>query len=219
MSKPRRIEVKKNILAKNDNLANENRTMLRDHNVTTFNFMSSPGSGKTSLLVRTIFDLREKLNIVVIEGDQQTDNDAKRIMETGVPVVQLNTVNACHLDADMTRKALDQLDLDETDILFIENVGNLVCPASYDLGEEMKIALLSVTEGEDKPAKYPKMFRESSILLITKTDLAPYVEFDIDKCIGYAKAVNPKIETIALSAKTGDGMDEWYRCITELTRE
>lgn len=213
---PRVLEIKKDILAKNDEGAKRNRGVFADRDVVALNFVSSPGAGKTSLLVKTITDIKEKFSITVLEGDQSTSNDARRIAETGVDVTQINTVSACHLDASMIEKALHDIDLSPVDFLFIENVGNLVCPASYDLGELMKIALVSVTEGDDKPEKYPKMFRMSQVLLITKTDLLPHVDFDVKKCIAHARIANPDIKAITLSSKTGVGLDEWYSFLTSL---
>ncbi|VAX18533.1 [NiFe] hydrogenase nickel incorporation-associated protein HypB [hydrothermal vent metagenome] len=204
------ITIKKDILAKNDELADENRNRLKEAGILAMNLVSSPGAGKTSLLVKTLNDIGNKARFAVIEGDQETDNDAKKIEATGVPVTQINTISACHLDAAMMKKALDTLNLDSIDTLFIENVGNLVCPASYDLGEKIKVALMSVTEGEDKPLKYPKMFRVSSALIITKTDLLPYVDFDIAKATDYALKINPKLKVFKVSAKSGDGLLELY---------
>ncbi len=204
------ITIKKDILAKNDELADENRKRLKEAGILAINLVSSPGAGKTSLLVRTLNEIGNKARFAVIEGDQETDNDAKKIEATGVPVTQINTISACHLDAGMMRKALDTFDLDSIDTLFIENVGNLVCPASYDLGEKMKVALMSVTEGEDKPLKYPKMFRVSSALVITKTDLLPYVDFDITAATDYALKINPDLKVFKVSAKSGDALLELY---------
>lgn len=205
------LEIRKNVLAKNDETARENREYFLSKGLTALNFVSSPGAGKTSLLVRTINDLKTRVKFAVIEGDQQTDNDAKKIEQTGAQVVQINTVSSCHLDADMIKKSLGSLDMDGAKYLFIENVGNLVCPASYDLGEMMKVAVMSVTEGEDKPVKYPKMFRVSSALVITKTDLLPYLDFDVEMAVDYALKINPAIRVFKVSVKNGDGLEDWYK--------
>jgi hydrogenase nickel incorporation protein HypB len=211
------LEIRKNVLAKNDEIARENREFFRSRGLTALNFVSSPGAGKTSLLVRTINDMKTGVKFAVIEGDQQTDNDAKKIEQTGAPVIQINTVSSCHLDADMVKKSLGSLDMDGAKYLFIENVGNLVCPASYDLGEMMKVAVMSVTEGEDKPVKYPKMFRVSSALVITKTDLLPYLDFDVKMAVDYALKVNPAIRVFKVSVKNGDGLADWYKFLLTLS--
>ncbi|OZG72922.1 hydrogenase accessory protein HypB [Hahella sp. CCB-MM4] len=214
------LEVEQSILSKNDRFAADNRQRLKAHNVASFNLVSSPGSGKTSLLVRTIEQLRDKAGIAVIEGDQQTELDATRIRETGAPAIQINTGKGCHLDAHQIGHALDHWDLDSVDLIFIENVGNLVCPAAFDLGETARVAVLSVTEGEDKPLKYPDMFYGSDLMLINKIDLLPYVDFDVAKSIEYARRINPDIEVIQLSAKTGEGMTEWTRwCLQHLEKD
>lgn len=211
------LEMRKNVLAKNDEIAHENREFFRSKGLAALNFVSSPGAGKTSLIVRTINDLKSRVKLAVIEGDQQTDNDAKKIEQTGAQVVQINTVSSCHLDADMIKKSLGSLDMDGAKYLFIENVGNLVCPASYDLGEMMKVAVMSVTEGEDKPAKYPKMFRVASALVITKTDLLPYLDFDVDMAVDYALKVNPAIRVFKVSVKSGEGLEDWYNFLLTLS--
>jgi len=174
------------------------------------NLVSSPGSGKTTILERTLADLGKELSFAVLEGDQQTANDAERIAATGVPVKQINTGAGCHLDAHMVGHGVDAFDLAATDILMIENVGNLVCPASFDLGEDHKVAVLSVTEGEDKPLKYPHMFRAADLLLINKIDLLPHLRFDLEKCKTFARQVNPGIEILELSCQSGEGMEAWY---------
>ncbi len=207
---PKIIEVKKNVLAKNDEIAARLRAAYAEAGVTVINLVSSPGAGKTSLLVRTLTDLSKRFSCAVVEGDQRTANDADRIAATGVPVVQINTLSACHLDASMVEAALPEIDLSGLDFLFIENVGNLVCPAGYDLGEAMKVVVMSTTEGEDKPVKYPKMFRVSSALLLTKTDLLPYLDFDADAAVACAASVNPALHPMRVSVKTGDGLDDWY---------
>ncbi|MGB7380514.1 MAG: hydrogenase nickel incorporation protein HypB [Rivularia sp. (in: cyanobacteria)] len=205
------ISLEQNILAKNDLIAAQNRGWFKGRNILALNLMSSPGSGKTTLLTRTINDLKSKLTISVIEGDQETINDAKKIEATGCKVVQINTGTGCHLDALMVEKGLQQLNPGIDSVVMIENVGNLVCPALFDLGEQVKVAILSVTEGEDKPIKYPHIFRASNVMIITKIDLLPYVQFDVEKCIEYARQVNPDMRIFQVSAITGDGLDDWYR--------
>lgn len=205
----RLIEVEKSLLSKNNHYAEHNRKRLASTNTTAFNLVSSPGSGKTSLLTATINALKARFSLAVIEGDQQTDQDAKRIRQTGAQAIQINTGKGCHLDAHAIGHALEDIDLTANDFVMIENVGNLVCPAAFDLGEKSKIVVLSVTEGEDKPLKYPDMFHAASLMLINKMDLHPYVDFDLDTCIDYARRINPTIEVICLSAKTGDGLKEW----------
>lgn len=205
------ISLEQNILAKNDLIAAQNRGWFKGRNILALNLMSSPGSGKTTLLTRTINDLKNQLTISVIEGDQETINDAKKIEATGCKVVQINTGTGCHLDALMVEKGLQQLNPSLDSVVMIENVGNLVCPALFDLGEQAKVAILSITEGEDKPIKYPHIFRASNVMIITKIDLLPYVQFNIEKCIEYAREVNPDIEIFQLSAITGEGLDDWYR--------
>lgn len=205
----RMIEVEQNLLSKNDHFAALNRIKLNQQNIVAFNLVSSPGSGKTSLLTRTIDDLNKKCGIAVIEGDQQTDNDAERIRKAGAQAIQINTGKGCHLDAHAVGHAIEKLSLQNTSLLFIENVGNLVCPAAFDLGERAKVVVLSVTEGDDKPLKYPDMFRASKLMLINKIDLLPYVDFDPDLTIEYARRINPDIAVILLSAKTGEGFEQW----------
>jgi hydrogenase nickel incorporation protein HypB len=205
----RRVSVEQDILAKNDAYAAANRARLAERHIFTLNLVSSPGSGKTTLLCKTIEALKGKRDIAVIEGDQQTSNDAERIRATGAPAVQINTGKGCHLDAHMVGRALDELPLKNGSLLMIENVGNLVCPAAFDLGEAHKVVILSVTEGEDKPLKYPDMFRAADLMLLNKCDLLPHLTFDVDQAIDYARRVNPKIEVIRVSATTGEGMGEW----------
>jgi len=205
----RRIQVERNILAKNDALAADNRAFFTGHNILALNLVSSPGSGKTTLLVRTIESLKGRVVIAVIEGDQQTDNDAERIRATGAPAVQINTGKGCHLDAEMVGHALDDLPPLDGGVLFIENVGNLVCPAAFDLGEAAKVVVLSVTEGEDKPLKYPDMFRAARLLLLNKCDLLPHLSFDIELAESHARRVNPDIRIIRISATSGEGMNDW----------
>lgn len=204
------VALEQEVLAKNNRLAERNRGWLEGRNILALNLVSSPGSGKTSLLERTLSDLKGEIPIGVVEGDQETANDAERIAATGCKSVQINTGTGCHLEADMIAQALKQLDPPMDSLVMIENVGNLVCPALFDLGEAAKVAILSVTEGADKPIKYPHMFRASQLMIINKTDLLPYVDFDVDACIDYARRVNPDIEVLQVSATTGDGMGNWY---------
>lgn len=208
-SQSRLVEIEKNILAKNDGYAAENRAAFAERGVLALNLVSSPGAGKTTLLVKTIAALKASAPVAVIEGDQETANDAERIRAAGAPAVQINTGKGCHLDGHMVGHAVEHLEVAEGAILFIENVGNLVCPAGFDLGEAAKVVLLSVTEGDDKPLKYPDMFAASALMLVTKSDLAPYVDFDIARCIANARRVNPAIEAVTLSSKSGDGFDAW----------
>lgn len=217
LSQSRMVQIETDILARNDSYARANRDHLGQHGILALNLVSSPGSGKTTLLTATIGLLHPDLPVAVIEGDQQTSNDADRIRSTGVPAVQINTGKGCHLDAHMVAHALDDLQPADGSIVFIENVGNLVCPAAFDLGEAHKVAILSVTEGEDKPIKYPDMFYAADLMILNKVDLLPHLDFDVDRCEAFARAVNPQIEIIHLSA-TGDvGMDTWCNWIrTEL---
>ncbi|WP_414543617.1 hydrogenase nickel incorporation protein HypB [Nostoc sp. CCY0012] len=209
------ISLEEDILAKNNLIAAQNRGWFKGRNILALNLMSSPGAGKTTLLTRTINDLKNQLSISVIEGDQETVNDAKKIQETGCKVVQINTGTGCHLDASMIDRGLQQLNPPLDSIVMIENVGNLVCPALFDLGEQAKVVILSVTEGEDKPIKYPHMFRASEIMVLTKIDLLPYVQFDVQKCIEYARQVNPQMQIFQVSATTGEGLDNWYAWLRE----
>lgn len=208
--KSRTVQVEIDVLARNAETAVRNRVYFERENILALNLVSSPGSGKTTILERTIRDLHDQLTMAVIEGDQQTMRDAERISATGVDVVQVNTGTGCHLDGDMVHKALHQLDLQHDSVLFIENVGNLVCPALFDLGEAAKVVIISVTEGEDKPQKYPHMFRAATLCLINKIDLLPYLNFDMDACRNFARQVNPDLEFIEVSAQTGEGMESWY---------
>lgn len=207
----REILLERDILEKNNQLARHNREHFAEQHIFSVNLVSSPGSGKTSLLERTLKDLKDELKFYVIEGDQQTMNDANRIAATGVPAVQINTGKGCHLDADMVHRALHQLKPASSSVVFIENVGNLVCPALFDLGESVRVAIISVTEGDDKPLKYPDMFASSDLCLINKIDLLPYVNFDVHKAKQYARQVNPRLNFLELSATTGEGMSKWYR--------
>jgi len=206
----RTIRVEEDLLAKNNRLAAGNRQLFTSSHLLVLNLVSSPGSGKTSLLERTLADLKRRFNFSVLEGDQQTTNDADRIAATGVPVKQLNTGAGCHLDAHMVGHGVENFDLAETDILMIENVGNLVCPAAFDLGEDHKVTVLSVTEGEDKPLKYPQMFQASDLMLINKIDLLPHINFDLEQCKAFARQINPQIEIMELSCHSGAGMQQWY---------
>ncbi len=204
------IALEQAIMQKNDALAERNRAWFAGREILALNLVSSPGSGKTTILERTIIDNKNKTNIYVIEGDQQTANDAQRIKDSGAPAVQINTGTGCHLEADMVMEGVKTLKPKPGSVIMIENVGNLVCPALFDLGEAVKVAILSVTEGEDKPIKYPHMFQASDVMLLNKIDLLPHLNFDVEKCLDYARQVNPHIKIIQLSAKTGEGMDEWY---------
>ena len=207
----RTIEVRERVMAKNDELAAGVRARLRAAGVPTFNLVSSPGSGKTLLLERTLADLGRELDIAVITGDVQTQNDADRLARHTDRLVQAVVTNgACHLDARQVTTALDAIDLAATDLLFIENVGNLVCPASWDLGEDAKVVLFSVTEGEDKPAKYPKMFREARVCVLTKMDLLPHVPFGVERAVLTARQINPELQFLFSSAVREGGMEEWY---------
>jgi hydrogenase nickel incorporation protein HypB len=208
------IDVRERVMAQNDAIAAEVRRRLDDAGVPSLNLMSSPGSGKTLLLERTLADLSSSLRIATVVGDVQTQNDADRLARHTARLVQaVVTGGACHLDARQVSAALDAVDLDDTDLVFVENVGNLVCPASWDLGQTANVVLFAVTEGEDKPLKYPKMFQRSRYALITKTDLLPYLDFDVHRAIGYLRDVNPDIEILLTSARTGEGLDSWYEVL------
>jgi len=209
MSQARMVKIERDILAKNDRYADENRQHLSEHGVFALNLVSSPGSGKTTLLVKTIEMLRGKLPITVIEGDQQTDHDAERIRATGVPAIQINTGKGCHLDAHMVGHAIQQLPILDNSLLFIENVGNLVCPSGFDLGEAHKVVILSVTEGEDKPLKYPDMFHAADLMMLNKCDLLQHLTFDVELAIEYAHRIHPAMPVIQISATQGSGMQEW----------
>ena len=214
LSQGRMVQIEQDILAKNNQYAESNRRWLNAKGILALNLVSSPGSGKTTLLTRTINDLKSDLKMAVIEGDQQTSNDADRIRATGAKALQINTGKGCHLDGHMVGHALQSLEPDPESILFIENVGNLVCPAAFDLGEAHKVAILSVTEGEDKPLKYPDMFYAADIMLLNKIDLLPYIEFDVEKCIEYARRVNPRIKVLQVSATSGEGLEAWYQWLS-----
>ncbi len=213
LTQERTIRIERDILAKNDAYAEQNRMRFRESLTFAINFVSSPGSGKTALLVRTITDLRDRWPIAVIEGDQQTSHDAERIRATGVRAVQINTGKGCHLDAHMVGHALDHLPAAAGGLLFIENVGNLVCPAAFDLGEASRVVVLSVTEGEDKPLKYPDMFAASDLMLLNKSDLLPHLDFDVGACMAAALRVNPSIQIFTVSARTGEGLAAFYAWI------
>jgi len=215
ISPSRILRIEQDILSKNNAYAADNRGYFKQHGMLALNLVSSPGSGKTTLLTRTLEHLKAEFCQAVIEGDQQTLLDAERIRATGVNAVQINTGKGCHLDAHMVGHALETLKPEDNSLLFIENVGNLVCPASFDLGEAHKVVILSVTEGEDKPLKYPDMFNAAGLMLLNKTDLLPYLQFDVDQCIAYAQRVNPGIKILQVSATTGEGMQAWYAWLRE----
>lgn len=204
------VLVGQDLLAKNNLLAERNRGYFEARHITAINLVSSPGSGKTSLLEKTIHALKNEISFFIIEGDQQTMLDADRIQKTGAPVIQINTGNGCHLDAVMVNRAVKELEPSDHSLLLIENVGNLVCPSLFDLGESKRVVIVSTTEGEDKPLKYPNMFRTSHLCVINKTDLLPYVDFQTEKAIAYALQVNPHLEFIELSVKSGHGMELWF---------
>ncbi|MBQ4212503.1 MAG: hydrogenase nickel incorporation protein HypB [Selenomonas sp.] len=203
------IKVIKNILGENDRLAAENQAMFQDKKVFVLNFMGSPGAGKTSVLEKTMERLKDKIKMAVIEGDLFTSKDAERIDKYGVPVIQINTAGGCHLDANMVQKTVREMNLDELDLLVVENVGNLVCPAEFPVGEDARAVVLSVTEGDDKPLKYPLMFKESEIALINKVDLAPYCNFNMDSAKQDITSLHPGIEVLEVSCTKGDGLDRW----------
>lgn len=203
------VEVKTNVLAKNDAIASSLQQIFKEKHIFVFNLMGSPGAGKTSLLEATLQDLAKDYNVAVIEGDLFTSKDAERIHALGVPVIQINTVGGCHLDANMIQDAISDLDLDALDMIIIENVGNLVCPAEFDIGEAVKVTVLSVTEGEDKPLKYPLIFKESKAILLNKIDLIPYVPFDKEKAIKDIRNLNPQGQVFEISCTVKDGLVPW----------
>lgn len=205
-----KIPVVKNVLDANDRIAQENRALFDAKGIYVINLMSAPGAGKTTLVEKTILALKDTYRIAVIEGDIQDTYDADRVAALGIPAVQINTGGGCHLDGNMIREALAGLDLDAIDLLIVENVGNLVCPAEFKVGENAKVMLLSTPEGADKPAKYPLMFQESSVLLINKIDLMPYVDFDRDKALKDARAINQDLTIFEVSCRTGDGLEQWF---------
>ena len=204
------IPVVRNVLEANAKMADHVRRLLGDRGILTLNLISSPGAGKTALLERTLADLSGEFRMAVVEGDLQTDNDARRVAATGAQAVQINTDGGCHLDSNMVLSALESLDLDGVDILFIENVGNLVCPVEFDCGEDAKIALLSVTEGDDKPEKYPLLFNLAKALVLNKTDLLPYVDFSVERARKFATKLNENLDVFEVSCRTGDGLAAWY---------
>ena len=205
------VALEARVLAKNDALGARNRAWFLGREILALNLVSSPGAGKTTLLERTIRDLGRELDLHVIEGDQATDADGARIRAAGAPAVQVNTGTGCHLEADMVARGLAELKPGAGAVLMIENVGNLVCPALFDLGERAKVAILSVTEGDDKPAKYPHMFRAAAVMILNKIDLLPHVDFDVARCIAHARSVNPHIEILQVSARSGEGLEHWYQ--------
>jgi hydrogenase nickel incorporation protein HypB len=209
------VRLEEDLMARNRLLAERNRSWLTGRNVLALNLISSPGAGKTTLLERTIRELSDEISISVIEGDQATLHDAQRIGATGSKVVQINTGAGCHLEADMTARALAQLDPPARSVVMIENVGNLVCPALFDLGERAKVVIMSVTEGEDKPIKYPHAFRTSQVMILNKIDLLPYVPFDVDRCLDYARQINPRLRVFQISATRGDGLADWHQWLRE----
>jgi hydrogenase nickel incorporation protein HypB len=218
-----RVPLEKKVLSENDKIAAELRAKFREHSVLCLNLISSPGSGKTSLLERTLENCPHDLRCAVLTGDIQTENDASRLKRFGFPVKQITTGGTCHLDARMVERHLAGWDLRDLDILFIENVGNLVCPASYDLGEEAKIVVLSVTEGAEKPLKYPSIFFKSELLILNKVDLLPYVPFDIEMAIENARKIHPEMQTLRISCTSGEGLQDWFdwlrqRCESTKTR-
>lgn len=214
-SPQRLVKIEQDILSKNNRYAEQNRAYFRQHGIFALNLVSSPGAGKTTLLVNTIQALKDKLSIAVIEGDQQTSHDADRIRAAGVAAIQINTGRACHLDAHTVGHAVWDLQLADNSLLAIENVGNLVCPASFDLGEAHKVVVLSVTEGDDKPLKYPDMFHAADLMIINKIDLLPYVDFDLQRCIDFARQVNPDIQVMQLSASKGENFSEWTQWLCQ----
>lgn len=219
MDEVRVIEIKKSIFEDNDRDADRLRGELKKKGVFLLNLMSSPGSGKTTTLIKTINALKDRLNIAVMEADIDSDVDAKKILEgTGVPSIQLHTGGMCHLDAEMTRQGLDNLDLENVDLAILENVGNLVCPAEFDTGSSKNCMILSVPEGHDKPLKYPLMFSICDVLLINKIDVLPYFDFDLEACKKYVRRLNPNMKIIPISARTGEGVDEWANWLREQIR-
>jgi len=214
-----KIPVVRDILEVNDRIANEHRELFRKNNLLVLNLMSAPGAGKTALLEHTIGHLKETIRIGVIEGDIQSSADAERILRAGAVAVQINTDGACHLDANMIKAALPAINIEETDLVFIENVGNLVCPAEFDLGEAYKVMILSVAEGDDKPEKYPLMFHEASVLLINKIDLLPYVNCDMNKIRETVLKINPNITIFEISCQTKEGLDSWFQWVSDHTKK
>ena len=214
-----KISVVRDILEANDRIAQQNRELFDENGLLVINLMSSPGAGKTSLLERTISALKQDLNIGVIEGDIQSSQDAERIAQTGIPVVQINTGGACHLDGNMIRDTFGEFSFKDLDLLVVENVGNLVCPAEFQVGEDFKAMILSVTEGDDKPAKYPLMFHESSVLLINKIDLLPHVDCSVKKIKADSLKINPELAIFEISCKTGEGIEDWFNWVRARARD
>ena len=210
------IELEKNILAQNEEIAAKNRRHFQEKGIKVINLISAPGSGKTTLLEATIEALKGKIPMAVIEGDPETERDAERIRKKGVPVVQVTTGGACHLDALQVHQAFHQLEENHFRLLFIENVGNLLCPSAFDLGEDLRVVLVSVPEGSDKPAKYPAAFFKARLFLITKIDLLPYFDFDLEEARRLALKINPQIQILSLSAKTGEGLEAWFKTLEDL---
>lgn len=213
------VDLETRLLAKNDALASKNRAWFAGREILALNLVSSPGAGKTTLLEHTIRDLRDAMKLYVIEGDQATSADGERIRAAGAPAVQVNTGTGCHLEASMVARGVAELRPEPGSVLMIENVGNLVCPALFDLGERAKVVILSVTEGDDKPLKYPHMFKAARVMILNKIDLLPYVEFDEAQCIANARQVNPDIIAIRCSARTGEGLDRWYEWLSQAVAE
>jgi len=205
-----KIPVVRKVLESNERSARDLEALFQEHGLLVLNLMSSPGAGKTAFLERTLTDLKNEFRMAVVEGDLQTSNDARRIAATGAAVIQINTQGACHLSAGMVDAAVQELPLDRLDIVFIENVGNLVCPAEFQLGEDKRITLLSLPEGDDKPEKYPPMFAQSQVMILNKLDLLPHLDFDLERARKGARLVNPDLEIFSLSAKTGEGIEAWY---------
>ena len=205
-----KVEVMKNILGENDKIAEENRRIFKEKNIFVINLMGSPGSGKTSLLELTIANLKDKMKMAVIEGDLFTAKDAERIERHNVPVIQINTAGGCHLDAAMVKRAAASLDLDSLDLIIVENVGNLVCPAEFDVGENIKAVVLSITEGDDKPLKYPLIFKESAVAILNKIDILKFTNFNLESAREDLTTIHPNIKIIETSCTTGDGLDAWY---------
>jgi len=214
-----KVSVVRNILEANERIAEQNKALFQEHHLLVINLMSSPGAGKTSLLEKTIDALKKDLRIGVIEGDIQSTSDAERIARKGVPAVQINTGGACHLDGNMIRETFQEFDFSRLDLLVVENVGNLVCPAEFNVGEDFKVMILSVSEGDDKPSKYPLMFHESKVLLVNKIDLLPYVDCSVEKIIKDSLNINPELAIFQVSCKTGEGLEDWYRWLRERVKE
>jgi len=214
-----KVSVVRNILEANERIAEQNKALFQEHHLLVINLMSSPGAGKTTLLEKTIDALKKDLRIGVIEGDIQSTSDAERIARKGVPAVQINTGGACHLDGNMIRATFQEFDFSRLDLLVVENVGNLVCPAEFNVGEDFKVMILSVAEGDDKPSKYPLMFHESKVLLVNKIDLLPYVDCSVEKIIKDSLNIHPELAIFKVSCKTGEGLEDWYRWLRERVKE